>query len=380
MRAFNIAELRRRARQRLPRMLFDFVDGGAEDELTLRRNTEAFAQISLVPRMLRPTPECDLHTEVTGTQLALPVIVAPTGLSGMLWPHGELATARACERAGTLMTLSHASTCSLEEAAAATPAAKWYNVLTYRDRGLTRELVERATAAGYRGLCYTVDLQTMGQRERDIRNGFTVPPRLTPAAAFDLLRHAGWMWRMRETPRLSMKNYARGAMRDLSTLAAQMHTLIGADIGWDELEWVRSLWSGPLIVKGLLHPHDARHAVAAGADAIVVSNHGGRQLDGAQAAIEALPAVVDGVGGDAAVLLDGGIRRGSDVLKAIALGARACLIGRAHLYGLAADGEAGVLRALDILREEMQRAMALGGWNNLAQLDRDAIVRVHGPG
>ncbi len=375
MQPYNIAELRRQARRRLPRMLFDFVDGGAEDESTLRRNIEVFAAMSLMPRMFRPTPDCDTSVEVLGERLALPAIVAPTGLSGLLWPHGELAAARACARIGTVLTLSHGSTCSLEQAAAATDAAKWFNVLVYKDRAVTRSLVERAAAARYHGICLTVDLQTMGQRERDIRNGFVVPPRLTPATAFDLARHPGWLWRMRATPRPTMRNYVSAGMSDLKTLAAHMATLTDANVGWSELEWVRSLWQGPLIVKGILHPDDARLAVDAGADAVVVSNHGGRQLDGAVAAAEALPAVADKVGTDAAVLVDGGVRRGSDIVKAIALGARACLIGRAHLYGLAAAGEAGVVTALEILRAEMRRAMALGGLNRVDQIDGRILHR-----
>ncbi|MCP5150354.1 MAG: alpha-hydroxy-acid oxidizing protein [Chromatiales bacterium] len=373
MDAYSIDALRRRARARLPRMVFDFVDGAAEDERTARRNLAAFGEVELVPRVLSPTPTRDLGVDLLGTRLSMPVLVAPTGLSGMLWPRGELLVARACARAGTVMTVSHASAFSLEAVARAATGPKWFQLMIYRDRSVTAALAERAAAAGYDALCLTVDLQGLGQRERDLENGFVVPPRATVRNVLDLLTHPRWLASRLEAPALTMANYAFDGGSDLATLAAYMAELTDPNVGLAELAWLRERWDGPLVVKGVMHPDDARRIVDAGADAVVVSNHGGRQLDGAPSALEMLAPVVDAIGGRAPVLLDSGVRRGVDVLKARALGATACLVGRAHLYGLAAAGEAGVTRALEILRGEMDRAMVLGGWDSLAALDRDTV-------
>jgi L-lactate dehydrogenase (cytochrome) len=371
---FSVEEFRRRARRELPRAIFDFVDGGAEDERTLRRNEAAFGGIELLPRPLDGTTTRDQSLTLFGQPLSLPVIVGPTGLAGLLWPDGELATARAASAAGTAYCLSHGSTCTIEELAAAGSGPRWMQVFVYRDRGLTRSFAERAEACGYDALVLTTDNQVLGNRERDLRNGFTIPPRFTPATSFGMLARAPWLWRMRGRSDLTFANYAGAlGLRDIRSLAARMAGLLDPTAAWADVAWLRGMWRGPLLLKGVLHPDEARRAVAEGVDGIVVSNHGGRQLDGAPASIDALPAVVDAVAGRAPVLLDGGVRRGAHVVKALALGAAACLIGRPHLWGLAAAGEPGVAAVLEIYRREIDRVMALGGWDALAAIDRNAL-------
>ncbi len=371
---FNIADLRRRARRRLPRAVFDFCDGAAGDELTLRRNELTFAEIELVPRALSRSGEPDPSLELLGQPLSMPLMIGPTGLSGMLWPQGEIAASRAAAKAGTIYAQSHGSTCSIEELAASGPGPRWFQVFVYRDRGLTRSFVERAQAAGFEGLVLTVDNHVLGIRERDLRNGFTVPPRVTPANALDMVRRLPWLMSFMRGPRITFANYRDAGHGDnILSLAAYVSQVMEPTIGWDEVAWVRSLWRGPFLLKGILHPEDARRALEHGVDAVIVSNHGGRQLDGAVSSARALPEVAQAVEGRIPILLDGGVRRGVDVVRALALGATACLIGRPHLWGLALAGEAGVARVLDLYRQEIVRTMALGGWSSLAELRRDAV-------
>lgn len=375
---FNIADLRRRARRRLPRAVFDFCDGAAGDELTLGRNESTFAEIELVPRALSRSGEPDASLELLGQHLSMPLMIGPTGLSGMLWPQGEIAASRAAAAAGTIYAQSHGSTCSIEELAASGPGPRWFQVFIYRDRGLTRSFVERAQAAGFEGLVLTVDNHVLGIRERDLRNGFTVPPRVTPANALDMVRRLPWLMSFMRGPRITFANYRDAGHGDnILSLAAYVSQVMEPTIGWDEVAWVRSLWRGPFLLKGILHPEDARRAVEQGVDAVIVSNHGGRQLDGAISSARALPEIAQAVEGRIPILLDGGVRRGVDVVRALALGATACLIGRPHLWGLAVAGEAGVARVLDLYRQEIVRTMALGGWSSLAELRRD-IVRLPG--
>ena len=375
-RAYNVAALRALARRRLPRAIFDFGDGGAEDERTLRRNEAAFEEIRLLPRPLEGAAERDLSLELFGQRLSLPVIIGPTGLSGLFWPDGERAAARAAASAGTAFCLSHGSVCTLEELAATGVSPRWMQVFVYRDRGLTRAFVERAQAAGYDGLVVTVDNQIIGHRERDTRNGFTIPPRFRAADLAAMAIKLPWLLRMGpRLPSLTFANYRRpGQAGDLKSLAARMTGMLDPSLSWRDIDWLRGLWRGPLIVKGILHPAEARGAVERGADALVVSNHGGRQLDGAAASIEALPAVVAAVEGRVPVLIDGGLRRGGDVVRALALGATACLIGRPQLWGLAVAGEAGVAHVLDIYRREIDRAMGLCGVTRLSGLGPDLIL------
>ena len=374
-RLYSVAATRRLARRALPRPLFDFIDGAAEDERTLHRNEAAFAEIALLPQPLAGTTTRDQSLTLFGTRLAMPLIVGPTGLSGLLWPDGELATARAAAAAGTAFCLSHGSTCTIEELAAGGAAPRWMQVFMFRDRGMTRSFAERAQASGYDALVLTTDNQVLGNRERDIRNGFAIPPRFTPANVLGMLAKGPWLWRMRGKLELGFANYVSAAPGgDLRTIAGRMASMLDPSASWADVAWLRGLWPGPLLLKGIMHPEEARRAVAEGIDGIVVSNHGGRQLDGAAATIEALPAIVAAVEGRIPVLLDGGVRRGADIARALALGATACLIGRPHLWGLAVAGEAGVAAVLDLYRRELDRVMALCGWDDLAAIDGTTLA------
>jgi L-lactate dehydrogenase (cytochrome)/(S)-mandelate dehydrogenase len=363
--------MRALARAALPRPVFNFGDGGAEDECTLRRNEAAFDEVELLPHPLTGAATRDLSVALFGRRLALPIIVGPTGLAGLFWPDGERCAARAAAAAGTAFCLSHGSVCRLEDVAASDNAPRWMQVFIFRDRGFTRELTERAAAARYDALVLTIDNQMLGNRERDLRNGFAIPPRFRPADLAGMTLKLPWLWRMRsELPRITFGNYVRpGEAADIKTLAGRMAALLDPAMTWADVEEVRRVWKGPLILKGVLHPAEARAAVERGIDGLIVSNHGGRQLDGAPASLDARPAV----GGHIPVLLDGGVRRGSHVAKALALGAAACLIGRPQLWGLAVAGEAGVAHVLDIYRRELDRVLGLCGISRLADLGRDLL-------
>lgn len=379
-RGHNIAAMRELARAALPRPVFDFADGGAEDETTLRRNEAGFDDIPLLPMPLNGPANRDLALEILGQRLSLPVVIGPTGLGGLFWPDGERAAARAAAAAGTAYCLSHGSVCTLEQLAETGARPRWMQVFIYRDRGFTRELTERAQAAGFEALVLTVDNQLLGNRERDIRNGFTIPPRFAPADVALMALKLRWLSRMRrEFPRLTFGNYLRpGEKADIGTLAGRMNQLLDPSMSWADVDLVRGIWRGPLILKGVLHPAEAAEAVARGVDGVIVSNHGGRQLDGAAASIEALPGVVAAIGGKIPVLLDGGVRRGVDVVRALCLGATACLIGRPQLWGVAVAGEAGVAHVLDIFRREIDRAMGLCGAARLADLGPHLLLQAGG--
>lgn len=373
--AFSVAELRLMARRRLPRMVFDFCDGAAEDEVTLARNEAAFRELEFQPEPLNGTGLRDQSVELFGARLELPVIIGPTGMAGMLWPRGELLSARAAAAAGTVYVMSHGSTVTIEELAAGHDGVRWFQNFLFRDRGVTRDFTERAAASGYSALVLTVDNQVLGSRERDLRNGFTIPPRPTLANALDLARCVPWLWRMRRSRDVTFANYAGEGRRDIVSLGAHIAGLLDPAITWQDVAWLRSLWSGPFLVKGVLHPNEARRALDVGVDGIIVSNHGGRQLDGVPAAIEALPEVAGAVAGRVPVLIDGGVRRGADVVKARALGATACLIGRPQLWGLAVAGEAGVAQVLELYRRDIDRVLALGGWDGIDAVKADAVRR-----
>jgi L-lactate dehydrogenase (cytochrome)/(S)-mandelate dehydrogenase len=372
-RLYSVATTRRLARRALPPALFDFVDGGAEDELTMRANEAAFAAIELVPRPLQGTTRRDQRLTLFGRELSMPLVVGPTGLSGLLWPDGELATARAASAAGVPYCLSHGSTCTIEALAATGVAPRWMQVFMFKDRGMTRSFTERAQASGYEALVLTTDNQALGNRERDIRNGFAIPPKPTARTLLGMAARPGWLWRMRGRHDLSFANYAE-AGGDLRAIAGRMASLLDPGASWSDVAWLRSLWPGPLLLKGVLHPEEARRAVAEGIDGLVVSNHGGRQLDGAPATAAVLPAIAAAVDGRIPVLVDGGIRRGTDIARALALGATACMIGRPHLWGLAVAGEAGVAAVLDLYRRELDRVMALCGFDDLAAIDAGALA------
>lgn len=374
-RAVNIADLREIARRQLPRSVFGFIDGGAHDERTLRDNESDLAAIRFAPRMLVDVSTRNQQITLLGQTLSSPMVFGPTGIAGILWPEGDLCLARATAAKGIGFCQSTTSNASIERVAQRGRKGHWFHLYVQKDRGLTRSLVERAWDAGCPVLVLTVDLPVAGPRERDQRNGFTLPPRVDLSSAFDYAKKLGWLWRMASAPRFTFGNLDNhnGPSEKLMTLAEKIGANFDASVGWKDLEQLRRDWKGKLVVKGLLRADDARRAVDHGVDAVVVSNHGGRQLDSAPSAIAALPAIVQAVEGRIPVLMDGGIRRGSDVVKAVALGASACIVGRAGLYGLASAGQAGVERAIDILQREIDITLALLGVPDIRQLDRSAL-------
>ena len=373
------------AKSILPRPVFDFADGGAEDELTLKANEQAFDLYPLLSRPLRGSAVRDQSIELFGSRLSQPAIIGPTGLSGLFHPDGERGAARAAASRGTAFCLSHGSVCTLEELAATNVSPRWMQVFVYTDRDFTVELVERAALANYDALVLTIDNQLVGQRERDLRNGFTIPPRFSIAGTLNMATRVRWLARMRKhLPGITFGNYARFAdsagsgnanpgSAKLDGIAALMPQLLDPSMNWDDLRWVRDLWSGPLIIKGILHPDDALKAIDSGADGVIISNHGGRQLDGAVATARVLPVIADAVKGRIPLLLDGGVRRGRDVLIALALGATACLVARPQLWGLSVAGQQGVEHVLNIYRQELDRAMGLCGLNSIADVDKSLL-------
>ena len=372
--AYSIAVIRSMAKRRLPRMIFDFIDGGAEDEVTRRRNEDDFNEIEFVPQPLMGTSTRDLSIELFGQQLSMPVMIGPTGLSGMVWPQGEVHAAEAAHDEGVIYAMSHASTVTIEDLVNQSSGPKWFQTFMYRDRGLVKSFAERAREAGYKALILTIDNQVLGQRERDLANGFMVPPRPKLRDGLALIHHVPWLLKMSRAPRITMANYVTNERNDILSLANYVADLLDPTMSWRDVDWLRSIWSGPLILKGVLHPEEARLALEHGIDGVIVSNHGGRQLDGSISSVRALTSIADQIGGQVPILIDGGIRRGSDVIKALALGATACLIGRPHLFGLAVAGRKGVARVLKILRQDMDRILTLGGWDGLSAIDRRCLT------
>jgi L-lactate dehydrogenase (cytochrome) len=373
----SIEDLRIAARRRLPRLVFDYVDGGAGDEITVRRNSGGFGRYAFRPRVFTDVQDRDISTSLLGTRIPMPLVVAPTGLIGMIRPRAELMAARAAARHGIPFTVSSMATSSLEDVARHANPPLWFQMYIWRDRGLTRAFADRALAAGYRAICLTLDVQVLATRDRDHRHGFfTVPSRIRPKAALSALGKPAWLLRMAAGPFPTFANFVGvpGAGTTAQSLGAYATDQLDPSVTWCDLDWFRSVWAGPLVLKGILTAEDARLAVEHGADAVIVSNHGGRQLDGAAGAIDALPEIVDAVAGRADVILDGGVRRGRDIVTALALGATACMAGRPIVYGLAADGERGAQMALDLLRDEIDRTLALLGLRSLAGLDRSALM------
>lgn len=375
-RLYSVAAVRGAARRVLPKPVFDFADGGAEDETTLRRNERAFDDVALLPRPLNGAAVRDQSLTLFGAKLSMPLGIGPTGLAGLFWPDGECAAAKAAAAAGVFYCASHGSVCTLEDIARTGAGPRWMQVFVYTDRGFTREMVERAEAAGYAALVLTIDNQVLGNRERDARNGFSIPPRFGVAGTIAAATKAAWLLRMRSRlPTLTFGNYVRaGETAAIGALASRMSSLLDPSLSWKEVEWLRRIWRGPMLLKGILHRDEANEAARQGLHGIIVSNHGGRQLDGAAASLDALPAIVEAVGGRMPVLVDGGIRRGSDVVKALALGATCCLIGRPQLWGLAVAGETGVRHVLELYRKEIDRVMGLMGVQSLAGLGPDCIT------
>ncbi|HEY8009983.1 MAG TPA: alpha-hydroxy acid oxidase [Rudaea sp.] len=371
----NVMDLRELARRRVPRAFFEYADRGAYDEITLRDNRAALEAIRLRQRVLVDVDKRSLATTILGQPATLPLALAPTGLTGLQRGSGEILAARAADAAGIPFCLSTMSICSIEQVHAAVPAPFWFQIYVMRDRGFTRSLIQRAIDAGCSALMLTVDLQIQGQRHREIKNGMTVPPKLTLRNFLDIASKPAWAWRALTAPSRSFGNLAgqiKGA-DSLLTLAQWIATQFDPTLTWSDLDWVRKAWPGKLIIKGVLDAEDAAIAAKAGVDAIVVSNHGGRQLDGAPASIAALPGVVDAVAGRSEVLFDGGILSGQSLLKSLALGARAGLIGKAFLYGLGALGEAGVTRTIEIIRKELDVSLALTGQTDVTRVTRDIL-------
>lgn len=371
-----IEDLRRLHRKRVPRMFYDYVDSGSWEEVTYHANRRAFRDIRLRQRVAVNIEARSLATTLAGHAASMPVALAPAGLAGMQHPDGEIHAARAAERFGVPFTLSTMSICSIEEVAAVTTRPFWFQLYVMRDRDFVASLIDRAAAARCPVLVVTLDLQILGQRHKDLKNGLTAPPKLTPASLLDLARHPRWCFGMLKAQRRDFGNLvaaaAGGNMKSLSEWSA---TQLDPTMTWDDVAWIRRRWAGKLVLKGIMEAADARLAIEAGADALIVSNHGGRQLDGAPATVDVLPAIVDAVGNDVDVWMDGGIRCGQDVLKAIALGARGTLIGRAWLYGLGAMGEAGVTRCLEIIARELDLSMAFCGRRDVRDVDGSILWR-----
>lgn len=371
-------DLRRLAMRRAPRAIFDYVDRGSYDEHTLNGNRRALDALMLRQRVMIDVDQRSLATTMAGEAVSMPVGLAPTGLTGILHADGEILAARAAQAAGVPFTLSTVSICSIEAVRAAVEKPFWFQLYVMRDRDFAASLIQRAKAAQCPALVLTADLQIQGQRHRDIKNGLTVPPKLTLGNALDLLRRPRWALGMLRTPHRNFGNLAGfipGGGKGLTTLSQWIGSQFDPTLSWKDVAWVRSLWPGKLIVKGILDADDARAAVDAGADVIVVSNHGGRQLDSAPPAILALSQVVAAVGDRCEIWFDSGVRSGQDVLKALALGARATLIGKAFLYGLGAMGERGVTTALDLIRRELDVSMALTGTRDVREVGPQVLWR-----
>ncbi|KVE41114.1 alpha-hydroxy acid oxidase [Burkholderia sp. BDU5] len=372
-----IEDLRVLARKRIPRMFYDYVDTGSYTESTYRANEADFQRIKLRQRVGVDIAHRSLRTTMAGQDVAIPVALAPTGLVGMMRADGEILAARAAQRFGVPFTLSTMSICSLEDIATHAPGPFWFQLYMMRDRVFIERLIARAKAAGCPALVLTMDLQIGGQRHKDVKNGLSSPPRITLPNLLNMASKPRWCIGMARTRRRHFGNivgHVKG-VTDMSSLDSWTREQFDPTIDWRDVEWVRQRWDGKLIVKGILDPRDAHLAADAGADAIVVSNHGGRQLDGAMSSVDALPAIVDAIGQRIEVWLDGGVRTGQDVLKAVALGARGTMIGRAFLYGVAALGEAGVFRSLDIIARELDTTMALCGYTDILSVDADVLAR-----
>ena len=371
-----IEDLRQLHKRRVPKAFFDYADRGSYTEDTLRANSEDLQQIKFRQRILVDVSRRDLSTNILGEPAAMPLILAPVGLLGMQHGDGEIHACRAAQAAGIPFTQSTMSICSIEEIAAAVDKPFWFQLYVMKDRGFIKALIERAIAAKCSALVLTVDLQVLGQRHQDIKNGMTVPPEWSLSKVLDFASKPAWVAGVLRGKRRSFGNivgHVKGT-EDLSKLAEWTASQFDTTLSWKDIDWIRSIWPGKLILKGILDVEDAEEAVKTGAQAIVVSNHGGRQLDGAPSSIEVLPEIVDSVGPQMEVMFDSGIRTGMDVMRALALGAKSCMIGRAYAYGLGAAGEAGVAKAIDILAKELTTTMGLCGVNTIAEIDERVLA------
>src|ERR1700719_3294481 len=371
-----IEDLRQTARRKVPRAFFDYAEAGSYSEATLRANREDLEAITLRQRILVAVSQRSTKTTIMGERVSLPLALAPIGLCGMQYGDGENLACRAAQAAGIPFTLSTMSICSIEDVAQAVDKPFWFQLYVMKDRGFIRALIERAAAAKCSALVLTVDLQVLGQRHRDIKNGMTVPPEIRIGNLIDIATKPAWALSVLRGKRKTFGNIAGhlSGMDNVTVLSQWISGQFDPALSWKDVEWIKSLWPGKLILKGILDVEDARIAAKTGAAAIVVSNHGGRQLDGAASSIAMLPPIVDALGSDIEIMFDGGIRSGQDVMRAIALGARSCMSGRAYIYGLGAGGEAGVARAIEIIRNELDISMALTGVTSIAEIDRRVIT------
>ena len=378
-RCVTIEDLQHAAWRRWPKSVRGYVEGGADGEVSLARNRAAYESVGLVPSPLRDVTDVDLRTSILGGDSALPFALAPTGYTRMMHTAGEGAVAGAARDAGIPYTMSTMATTRLENVAAEVGGDLWFQLYVWRDRGLVRELIERAKASGYRALMLTVDTPVTGLRVRDAHNGFTIPPQLSASTVLDMARHPMWCASMLAGPPITYANFAPEVGRTPEGLMEFAAKQFDPSVSWDDLAWIRGLWQGPLIVKGLVSESDAARAAEVGVDAVVLSNHGGRQLDQVVVPLQMIPAVRDRVGDKIAVFVDSGIRRGSDIAVALALGADAVLIGRPYLYGLGAAGERGVAASISMLGAELRRAMTLMGVTSVAQLRAEGPALVRWP-
>ena len=373
----NIEALRALARKRLPRMVFDYIDGGSDDEITLARNDNRYGDYELNFKSLVDISKIELDTTIMGAPSKAPIIVTPTAAQRLFNPRaGEAAVARAARKAGLVYCLSTLASTTIEDIASHTDGPKWFQVYVWKDRAIVEKALERARNAGFAGLILTVDVPVAGNRERDHLNAFTIPPKINARTVSQILARPGYLWDMATTPQILAANWAdmdTGGMGVIEFLNSQFDRTVT----WEDAKWIKEAWGGPFAIKGIARPDDARRCLDAGADAVWISNHGGRQLDTAPATIDTLPDIVAAVRGQADIILDGGIRRGTDIIKALALGADAVAVGRPYLFGLGAAGEAGVTRALDILLSALERDMALVGASLLSDLTPDFVRLPH---
>ncbi len=373
----TIEDLRQLAKARVPRMFYDYADSGSWTEGTYRANEQDFAGIRLRQRVAVNIEKRSVRSTMLGQDVAMPVALSPTGMTGMQHADGEILAAKAAEAFGVPFCLSTMSICSIEDIAASTTKPFWFQLYVMRDRAFIERLIDRAAAAKCSALVVTLDLQVLGQRHKDLKNGLSAPPKLTIANILNMMTKPHWCMGMLGTKRHQFGNifgHVQG-VENMASLSAWTAEQFDPRLTWDDLKWIRERWKGKIILKGILDAEDARLAVHAGADAIIVSNHGGRQLDGAPSSIAALPAIVSAVGGQTEILFDGGIRSGQDVLKAMALGAHGTMIGRAFLYGLGAGGQAGVTKALEIIRNELDLSMAFCGKTDIAEVDGSILYQ-----
>jgi L-lactate dehydrogenase (cytochrome) len=372
-RAACVADLRRIAKRRLPGGVFDYIDGGAEDERTLAANEAAFAATTFRPRVLRGIENVDIASTLLGEPLDYPLVLAPTGFTRIADPQGELAVARAAARAGVPYTLSTLSTRSIEDVRAVSDGRLWFQVYAWRDRGLVKEMIERAATARYEALMLTVDTAVFGRRERDVRRGFSLPPTIGARTIIDGARHPSWTWNFMRSEPIRFANVLGREVGDGASpvnLSDYINSQFDPALSWADVEWLRSVWDGAIVLKGIQTVADAVIAADAGVDAVALSNHGGRQLDGAPAIFSLVAPVADAIGGRTDIICDGGVRRGSDIVKAVAAGATAAMAGRAYLYALGAAGERGVDRVLGWFREDVRRTLSLIGASSIDTLDR----------